>query len=410
MGGAALGRNNIVASLDLGTSKICCMIGEITRSGDIDILGYGIVPSTGIKKGNIINIDSVVQSIAKAVDQAQQMSGLKINGIVVGISGSSISILNNKGVVAIPRNEKEITTDDVDRVIQASKIMAIPYDREIIDVIPREFVVDGCDGIKDPVGMVGVRLEVSACIITGLQTAVQNTLRCVQKAGLNVEAAVLKSLATAEMLLTEDELEMGAVLLDIGAGVTEVAVFEEGCITAYDLLPIGGDFITNDLAIGLRLPFSQAEEIKRAYACAKYSASSDKPSIEIQSIGDSSFKKISQKDLAAIIEPRVHEILTLVIKAINNLKIKSMIPAGVILTGSGLLHISRSVELARNIFNLPIRLGTTTSFDKDQTFNGALGLLYYSMKHRFSPVNSVSKERSGFSLIEKAKMILKEYF
>ena len=178
-------------------------------------------------------------------------------------------------------------------------------------MIPREFIVDGCDGIKDPVGMIGTRLEVSACIITGLQTAVQNILRCVQKTGLNVEAVVLKSLAIAEMLLTEDELEMGAVLLDIGAGTTEIAVFEEGCITAYDLLPIGGDFITNDLAIGLRLPFLQAEEIKRAYACARFAAASDKPCIEIQSIGDSACKKISQKDLAAIIEPRVQEILSL---------------------------------------------------------------------------------------------------
>lgn len=406
----ALGRNNIVASLDVGTSKICCMAGEITRSGDIDILGYGIVPSAGIKKGNIVNIDSVVQSIAKAVQQAEQMAGIRLNGIIVGMSGSSISILNNKGVVAIPRGEKEITPDDIDRVIQASKIMAIPYDRQIIDVIPREFTVDGYDGIKDPVGMIGTRLEVSACIVTGLQTAVLNLIRCVEKAGVRVDAVVLKSLAIAEMLLSEDELEMGAVLIDIGAGTTEIAVFEEGCITSYDLFPVGGDFITNDIAIGLRLPYSQAEQIKRSYACANIATASDKPNIEVQSIGDSAYKKVSQKELAVIIEPRVQEILALIVNNLKNLKVKSMLPAGIILTGGGLVHIDGAVEMAQRYLNLPVRVGNAGSYDKDQMFNAALSLLYYEIKHKNLPVNSASRESSGYSLLERAKMLLKEYF
>jgi cell division protein FtsA len=410
MGGAILGRNHIVASLDLGTSKTCCLIGEITRSGDVDVIGYGISPASGIKKGIITNIDTVVQSIAKAVEQAEQMANTKISHVVIGLSGGSIALLNNRGVVAIPRSEKEITPQDVERVLQAAKIMAIPYDREIIDVIPREFIVDGCDGIKDPVGMVGTRLEVSACIITGLLTAIQNTIRCVQKAGLLIEGMVLKPLAAAEMLLTADEMDMGVILVDVGAGTTEIAAFQEGCIIAYSLIPIGGDYITNDIAIGLRLPFSQAEEIKRRYACARVSLASDKPEIEIKSIGDTSGRKISQKELTFIVEPRIQEILSFVMGEIKNFNLKSPMPAGVVLTGGGLIHIKGSLEMAQQFFGLPVRLGVTDAYDKEQIFTVALGLLYYRLKHKTFENKSLARESPAFGFLEKARRLLKEYF
>lgn len=405
-----MAKNNIIASLDLGTSKTCCMIGEISSSLNIDILGYGIIATKGIKKGNITNIDSVVQSILKAVDLAEQMAGVSIDEVVLGVSGGNVSLLNNRGVVAIPRNDKEITPHDVERVLQAAKIMAIPYDREIIDIIPKEFIVDGCNGIKDPVGMVGTRLEVSACIIIGLLTVIQNLIRCVQKAGLSICSLVLKPLAIAENILTEDELEMGVAIVDVGAGTCEVAVFQEGCITNYDMIPIGGDFITNDIAIGLRIPFSQAEEIKSKYACAIATSASDEPDIEVQKIGDKKTIKISQKDLAVIVEPRVQEIIHLIQKCIDNFNLKSVIPAGIVITGGGLTHIKGSIDLAQYILKMPVRSGVISGYDDEQTFSVALGLLHYGVRHNLFKDQNVTKERSASSFFERAKHILREYF
>lgn len=389
---------------------MCCMIGEVTRSGDIDILGYGISTTTGIKKGNIINIDLVVKSIIKAIELAQQMANVNINQVIVGLSGVNISLLNNRGVVAIPRNEAEITPQDVDRVLQAAKIMAIPVNREIIDVIPREFIVDGCDGIKDPVGMIGTRLEVSACIVVGLLTAIQNIARCIQRAGLSVDSMVLKPLAVAEMLLTEDEMDMGVALVDVGAGTTEIAVFQEGCITAYELIPMGGDMITNDIAIGLRLPYSQAEEIKCKYACAMSSFASDNMDIEIQSLGESVSRKISQEELTAIVQPRIQEILSYIINCIKGFNLKTMLPAGIVFTGGGLIHIKGFMEMGQQVMGLPMRLGTMDSYDNEQTFTVSLGLLNYILKHRAYSNVFVTKERSAYGFFERAKKILREYF
>ena len=404
-----MGRGNIVASLDLGTSKVCCMIGEINGL-DIDILGYGISPSSGLKKGSIINIEMVVQSIVKAVEMAEQMANIQINSVVVGLSGNNISLLNNRGVVAIPRNEGEITPQDVDRVLQAAKIMAIPHDKEIIDVIPREFIVDGCDGIKDPVGMIGTRLEVSACIVVGLLTAIQNIVRCIEKAGLHVETMILKPLAIAEMLLTEDEKEMGVVLIDVGAGTTEVAVFQDNCIVEYDLIPVGGDFITNDIAIGLRVPYVQAEELKVKYASAMTTFASDELDIEIQSMGDTSSRKICQREITSIVEPRVQEILVFAQNCIRDFDLKSMLPAGVVLTGGGLVHMKGSLEIAQHILGFPVRQGFTDSYDNEQTFIVTLGLLNYMSKYKLIDNTSATRERSAFGFWEKAKQLFKEYF
>jgi len=405
-----LGRGSIVASLELGTSKICCMIGEINGSEDIDILGYGISASSGLKKGTIINIDKVVQSIVEAVEMAEQMANIQLSSVIVGLSGSSISLLNNRGVVAIPKQEGEIKPQDVERVLQATKILAIPHDKEIIDVIPQEFIVDGCDGIKDPVGMIGTRLEASACIVVGLLTAVRNIVRCIEKAGLAVDSMVLKPLAIAEMLLTQDEMEMGVVLIDVGAGTTEVAVFQDSCIMKYDLIPIGGDFITNDIAIGLRVPYSRAEELKVKYASAMTAFASDKPDIEIQSMGDTSLRMISQKQISSIVEPRVQEILVLAQNRIKEFKLNSMLPAGVVLTGGGIVHMEGSLEMAQHILGYPVRKGFTDSYDKEQTFTVPLGLLNYVSKYNQLDNDNLTSERSALGFLERAKRIFKEYF
>ncbi len=404
-----MGKGNIIASLDLGTSKTRCMVGEINRSGDLDVLGYGISTAHGIKKGIVINIDSLVQSIVNAVELAEQMSNTKINHVAVGLSGGNISLLTNRGIVAIPKSEGEITHQDVERVLQAAKIMAISHDQEIIDVIPRDFIVDGCDGIKDPVGMVGTRLEVSACIVTGLLTAIQNIVRCVQKANLTVESMILKPLAAAEILLTEDEMDMGVALVDVGAGTTEIAIFQNGCIMAYEMLPIGGDLITNDIAIGLRLPYSQAEEIKCKHACTLSHIAADELDIEIQRLGDNASRKVSQQDLTAIVKPRVQEILLYVNNFIHGFNLKTMLPAGIVFTGGGLVHIKGLFEMAQQLLEPPVRLATD-SFDREQSFTVALGLLNYVINHRAFYRGSAMKERSALGFLEKIKQIFKEYF
>jgi len=293
--------------------------------------------------------------------------------------------------------------------LQAAKIMAIPYDREIIDIIPMEFLVDGCDGIKDPIGMVGSRLEVYACIVTGLSTSVQNIVRCIEKAGLNIDALILKPLASAQMLLSEDEMNMGVLLLDVGAGSTEVAVFRDGSILAYDFIPIGGDFITNDIAIGLRIPFMQAEEIKRQYACCHRGLASEKYDIEIHSIGDKNSRKISQSDLATIVEPRVQEILSYVARSVKSMTEKSMLPAGAVLTGGGLIHIEGAMDMAQQFLGIPVRPGVHGSFESEQTFTVGLGLMYYFLKNR-ADNKVVMRERPVLSLFERVKNLIKEYF
>ncbi|TYP54936.1 cell division protein FtsA [Thermosediminibacter litoriperuensis] len=405
-----MGRSSIMASLDLGSSKVCCMIGEISRSGEIDIIGYGMAPTTGIKKGNIVNIEAMVRSIVEAVEQAEQMSNAKVSGVLVGISGNNVTIINNRGVVAIPRSDREITLQDVERVLQVARIVAIPPDREIIEVLPKQFIVDGCDGIRDPVGMVGTRLEVEASIITGQLTAIQNVVRCVQKAGLEVEGVVLKSLAAREILLSDDELDMGVALVDVGAGTTEITVFRGDNIALYSLIPLGGDYITNDIAIGLRLPYSQAEAIKRRYACAMVSLASDKPDIEIQSIGESTTRKISQKELAAIIEPRVQEIISLIYKELKNMNYRAVLAAGAVLSGGGLLHMRGALEMAQKMLGIPVRAARTDMYGYDHTFTVALGLLYYGYKQRSFTERDGAREKNTFSFLEKAKRILREYF
>lgn len=386
------------------------MVGEISRNNEIDILGYGVAPSTGIKKGNIVNIEAMVRSISEAVLQAQQMANVKIESVLVGISGPNISIVNNRGVVAIPRSDREITPHDVDRVIQASRIIAIPPDREIIDVIPRQFIVDGCEGIKDPVGMIGTRLEVEVSIITGQLTAIQNVVRCVQRSRLEVEGLVLKSLAAKELLLSDDEVDMGVALVDVGAGTTEITVFHGENIELYNLVPLGGNYVTNDIAIGLRLPYSQAEAIKRKYACAAASLASDKPDIEIQSIGETSARKISQKELASIIEPRVQEILSIVHKELKAVNYRDMLAAGIVLCGGGLLHMRGAVELAQKMLGVPVRAAKTDMYGFDHTFTVALGLLYYSARNRTFSDREEIRDKGTLSFFERAKQILREYF
>jgi len=405
-----LSKNEIITGIDLGSSKVCCLVTEITDSGNIDILGYGISPSSYLKKGNVVNIEGLTRSISDAVNQAEIMSNVKIEEVIVGLSLVNVDILRNKGVVAIPKSTREITGQDVDRVIQAAKILAISPDRDVVQVIPREFIVDGCEGINDPIGMIGTRLEVDSYIVTAPITVLQNIQRCFQRADLSIQSIILKPFALKKILLSRDEIEMGVALIDVGATITEVTVFKGNDILKYATIPIGGDYITNDIAVGLRLPFNLAEIIKRRYACAQENLASEKQDIEIQSIGESTTKKINQKELASIVEPRVHEIISLIKKELDFEDQKIKLAAGGVISGSGLLHIKGAIDLAQKILGIPLRGGKTEMYGYDQTFNVCLGLVNSVASQRHYEGRNIEKAKMGISLIERAKRFLREYF
>jgi len=405
-----LARNEIITGIDLGSSKVCCLVAEINESGNMDILGYGISPSSYLKKGNVVNIEGLTRSINDAVNQAETMANLKIEEAVVGLSLMNVDILRNKGVVAIPKSTSEITNQDVERVIQAAKILAISPDRDVVQVIPREFIVDGCEGINDPVGMVGTRLEVDSYIVTAPITVMQNIHKCFQRAGILINNIYLKPFAVKKILLSWDEIEMGVALIDVGATITEIAVFKGNDIVKYATLPVGGDYITNDIAVGLRLPFNYAEIVKRRYACAQESLASEKQEIEIQSIGEVSTRRINQKELASIIEPRVHEIISLIRKELEFDNQKINLAAGGVITGSGLLPIKGTLDLAQKILGMPLRGGKTEMYGYDQTFTVCLGLLSSVISSINFNRKIIEKQKQRVSFLERAKRFLREYF
>ena len=303
--------DNIIVGMDIGTSKVSAVLGKISSNG-LQILGVGISPNNGMKEGVIVDIDSTTRSIEQAIEQLQNMTNVDINSIYINISGGFASLFKNRGVIAVTAEDREITADDVRRVIQSAKVFALPPDKEIVDVIPQQFIVDGYDGIRDPIGMFGTRLEVDACIVACNTTTLQNLVRSVERAGIEIEGVVLDPLAIGEVLLTPDEKELGVVLIDVGAGKTEYSVFENGVLKSSNFIPVGGDNITNDLAIGLRIPFNEAESLKKQYGYAKASIIEQETKIPVKNIGEEVTREISLEEFAGIVEARVYEIFYLV--------------------------------------------------------------------------------------------------
>ena len=347
------GKGELVVGLDIGTTKICAVVGEV-NGNDINIIGIGTHPSIGLRKGVVVNIESTVESIQKAVEEAEMMAGCEISSVYAGIAGGHITGFNSRGIIAI--KGPEITQNDVERVIDAARAVAIPMDREVIHVLPQEFIVDDQTGIQNPVGMAGVRLEAKIHIVTGAVTSAHNIVKCANRAGLDVCDIVLEALASGEAVLTEEEKELGAALLDLGGGTSDLAIFSENNIKHTFVLALGGNNLTNDIAIGLRAPLPEAEKIKKKFGtCVTGHIGSDE-SIEVPGMGGRDARKLPRQILGEILEPRTEEIFTLVQREIYRAGMEHLISSGIVLTGGSAL-LEGCTDVAESIFNLPARLG-----------------------------------------------------
>ena len=345
---------NLIVGLDIGTSKVVCLVGEILPDGSLEVVGRGSHPSRGLKKGVVVNIESTVQSIQRAVEEAELMADCEINAVYAGIAGSHVRSLNSHGVVAI--RDREVTPADVDHVIDAAKAVAIPADQKILHVLPQEFIIDGQEGIRDPIGMSGVRLEAKVHIVTGAESAAQNIVKCVQRCGLTVVDVVLEQLASSYAVLTEDEKELGVCIVDIGGGTTDLAVFSGGAIRHTAVIPIAGDQVTNDIAVSMRTPTQYAEDIKIRYACALSQLANPDESIEVPSVGDRPARRLARQTLAEIVEPRYEELFGLIRDELRRSGFEEVIAAGIVLTG-GSAKMEGAIDLAEEIFHMPVRLG-----------------------------------------------------
>ncbi len=376
-------QNDAIVGIDFGTTKICVVVGHPTSDG-IEIVGIGKQPSQGIRKGVVVNIPSTVEAIKKAVEVAELMAGVKISNVFAGIAGGHIKGFNSSGVVAI--KDKEVTTHDVERSIDAAKAIAIPLDREVIHVIPQEFIINDQDGVRDPVGMSGVRLESRVHVVTGAVSSAQNIIKCANLAGLNVSDIVLEPLASAEATLTDDEKDLGVALIDIGGGTTDIALFVRGSVVHTAVIPMGGNHITNDIAVGLRTSIQDAEAIKVHSGCAMSSLLSSDQAIEVTATGGRKPREVSQSVLSKIIEPRVEEIWALVNQEITNSGYKHMLSGGVVITGGASL-LDGMQELAEFLLELPVRrgqpqgVGGLTDIVNSPMYATAVGLLIYGQKN-----------------------------
>ena len=390
-----------IVGLDIGTTKICCIIGEKTPEGGIDIIGLGQYPSRGLRKGVVVNIDSTVESIKSAVEEAEMMAGFEIESTFVGIAGGHINSLNSHGIIAV--KGKEVIEKDVDRVIEAAKAIAIPLDREVIHVLPQEYIVDNQDGIKDPLGMAGVRLEAKVHIVTAAVTSAQNIVKCVNKAGLDVRDIVLEQLASSESVLSTDEKELGVAMIDIGGGTSDMAIFYQGAIKHTSVLTIAGSQMTNDIAIGLRTPNNEAEIIKHSYGCAFSPLVRADETIEVSSVGGREPKTVSRQILSEIIEARSKEMFDMLDLELTNSGYRDIITSGIVLTG-GASAMEGIADLAESVFQCPVRIGTPIGLGglidvvNNPMYATSTGLIQYGLR-----VDRLGKTRQlqGRNMFEK---------
>ena len=370
----------MIVGLDIGTSKVVAIVGEINGDGTIEVVGIGSNPSRGMKKGVVVNIESTVQSIQRAIEEAELMAGCQIHSVYVGIAGSHIRSLNSHGIVAI--RDREVYGLDLERVIDAAQAVAIPADQKVLHILPQEYVIDNQDGIKEQLGMSGVRLEAKVHLVTCAVNAAQNIEKCIRRCGLEVEEVILEQLASSYSVLTEDEKELGVCLVDIGGGTTDIAIFTEGSIRHTGVIPIAGDQVTNDIAMALRTPTQHAEEIKIKYACALTQLAGVDETIKVPSVGDRPPRDLSRQALAEVVEPRYDELFTLVQAELRRSGFEDMIPAGVVLTG-GTSKMEGVVELAEEIFHMPVRVGCPhsilglTDIVRNPIYATGVGLLQY---------------------------------
>ncbi len=408
-----MGKQNLIVGLDIGTTKIAVIISELEESGPPRIVGIGTSRSEGLKRGVVINLEKTVESITKALEDAEMMAGVKVSSVFAGIAGDHIRSINSRGVIALSGSGSEISSKDVERVINAARAVALPMDREIIHVLPQEYTVDDQSGIKDPIGMSGVRLEAEVHIVTGAVTSAQNIYRSVKKAGLEVCDLVLQPLASSYALLSPEEEELGVALIDLGGGTTDIAIFHDGSIRHTAVIGLGGNNVTNDIAIGLRTPVEQAEEIKKSYGCALSGLVDSDEMIKVPGVGGREPKEISRGVLAAIIEPRAEEIFSLVLREIKKTNYSDLLVAGVVLTGGGSL-MEGMIELAEQIFDMPAKKGIPQGFSglvdlvSTPIHSTGVGLILYGLEQmKDGKSKGGSKEKGWF---RRMKNLFGQYF
>ena len=412
---ASASDNKMIVGLDIGTSKVVAIVGSITPEGLLEIVGIGSHRSTGLKKGVVVNIESTVLSIQRAIEEAELMAGCQIHSVYAGIAGSHIRSLNSHGIVAI--RDREVFAQDLERVIDAAQAVAIPADQKILHILPQEFLIDEQDGVKEPLGMSGVRLEAKVHLVTCAVNAAQNIEKCIRRCGLEVEDIILEQLASSYAVLTDDEKELGVCVVDIGGGTTDIAIFKDGAIRHTGVIPIAGDQVTNDIAMALRTPTPNAEEIKIKYACALAKLTSPDETIKVPSVGDRQPRDLSRQALAEVVEPRYDELFTLVQSELRRSGYEDLIAAGIVLTG-GTSKMEGVVELAEEIFHMPVRLGAPqgvrglSDIVNNPIYSTAVGLLIYAMKQQHQDVGRSAhnnKEGQG-SLFGKLKKLFQSNF
>ncbi|KPJ67541.1 MAG: cell division protein FtsA [Coxiella sp. DG_40] len=382
--------NSLIVGLDIGTTKIAALVGEVSENGNVEVVGVGSHPSQGLKRGVVVNIEATVNSIRRAIEEAELMAGCEIRSAYTGISGSHIRSLNSHGIVAI--HDREVTQIDIDRVIDAAKALAIPADQKILHILPQEFIIDSQEGIREPVGMSGVRLEAKVHIVTGSVSAAQNIIKCVERCGLKVSDIILQQLASSYSVLSDDEKELGICMVDIGGGTTDIAIFTNGAIRHTAVIPIAGDQVTNDIAVTMRTPTKYAEKIKIEHGCALTSLVDHGATIEVPGVAHQQAKNLSSKALAEVIEARYKELFTLVATELRRSGFEDLIAAGVVLTG-GAAKIRGALELAEQVFQKPVHFGAPqnvsgmTEVLNNSVYATSVGLLLsgYQQQHEKQP-------------------------
>lgn len=405
--------SNLIVGIDIGTSKVLAIVGEIGIDGELEVIGVGHHPARGLRKGVVANIESTVQSIQRAVEEAELMAGCQIYSVFAGIAGAHINSFNSHGVVAI--KDDEVTHNDIERVIEAAKAMAIPNDQRILHVMPQDFVIDGQDGIREPVGMCGVRMEAKVHMITGAVSAAQNIVKCIRRCGLEVDDIILEQIASSESVLTEDERELGVCMIDIGGGTTDIAIFTEGAIRHTAVIPIAGDQVTNDIAVAFHTPTAAAEELKKKYGCTLVQLVDETQVIETPSMGGRPPRTLSRQNLSEIIEPRIEELLMLVQAELRRSGFEELIGSGIVMTG-GSSRIEGMMELAEEIFHLPVRMGvpnyngSLSEVVKNPIYATGIGLIQFGHANR-SQITQINDQSSPFkSMLERMKSWFKGSF
>lgn len=403
----------VLAGLDIGSTKVAFVIGTVNPDGKVEVAGVGIAPNTGMRHGVVVNIEATTESIKKAKEEAELMSGYNVSEVWVGVTGTHISSFDSKGMVAI--KNREVTSSEIERVIEAAKAVAVPADRSVLHVLPREFKVDGQDGITDPIGMSGIRLEANVHIVTGSQSAISNTVKCVEKAGLKVANLVLGQLAAATAVISNDEKNLGVCVVDMGGGACSILYFVNGSVAHSSIIPVGGQHFTHDVAVGLRTPQFSAENLKKKYGCAMASMVNENETIEVEGVGGRKARVIPRKDLADVIEARAEETLNLIANDVRMSGLVPMLGSGIVLTG-GCSQLDGLVEMGEFIFDIPVRrgapreIGGLTDVVKTGEFSTAVGLLLHALGQKKMHLQTQQQEVNISESLEGLTKKIKDFF